>query len=643
MPNFSHILRLLFGNIPPDETPLPKLQMTCVVCVQLCEAFSMNILFPFVFFMVKDFDIAKEDSQIGFYVGILGGSFCFAQFFSSFIWGRISDVPKIGRKNAIVGGLFGSLVGYLIFGFSTTYYQAVIGRVCSGLFNGNMGIQKSLLVEITDESNRSRAFSWLSLAWGIGVVIAPSLSGILADQDNLPFKDIFDVTPFTIFKTFPYLLPILIVGCTLQVFTIVFAIIFMRDPRTEARKNRAKVLEESSSSIELQNVTQNKKIDNKKNIEEVNVDISSSSSPKDNYSMVRTVSDGTFYKNNKNKDVEENEENEENRIEILGESENNQYIQDSEIKFDDIDEKPGDIKEIFKKVPIVAIMSYGFICAIYISFDEVVPIFFATPIEQGGLHFNSIEIGIALGVAGISLAIFTFYFVPSITKRWGYLRVYQVSLIVDVFILGPFPIVGYLATKKLLLWPTIILILCMKQIFAALCFIPVMILVNNSVTPNNLGTINGIGQSVGSLARGIGPFAAGATYSFSLDLDIPFNIFLVFVIISIMCIVAFCFSLIFPKDIDNSSLDNSEEIKDISSNSETNENIEIEIDLIEEHMFVNKNKKNKREVDQEINELKKGYSQLQKEISVLKKIIQEHSNIDIDNILIENENESYDI
>ena len=42
-----------------------------------------------------------------------------------------------------------------------------------GVLNGNVGVVKSFLGEITDESNTGFAFSLLMGGWGLGVIIAP--------------------------------------------------------------------------------------------------------------------------------------------------------------------------------------------------------------------------------------------------------------------------------------------------------------------------------------------------------------------------------------------------------------------------------------------------------------------------------------
>lgn len=58
----------------------------------------MNVLFPFLAFMVEDMGYGGE--RLGFYAGMLAASFCAAQFTSSIPWGIVSDM--YGRKPAIL-------------------------------------------------------------------------------------------------------------------------------------------------------------------------------------------------------------------------------------------------------------------------------------------------------------------------------------------------------------------------------------------------------------------------------------------------------------------------------------------------------------------------------------------------------------
>lgn len=71
--------------------------------------------------------------------------------------------------------LLGNSLSLLMFGVSKSLAWAITARLSCGLVNGTIGVAKSLLGEITDSTNRSRAFSLMSLNFGVGTVIGPAL------------------------------------------------------------------------------------------------------------------------------------------------------------------------------------------------------------------------------------------------------------------------------------------------------------------------------------------------------------------------------------------------------------------------------------------------------------------------------------
>jgi MFS family permease len=91
-------------------------------------------IFPYVYFMIQDFKIAKTDAQISVYAGMVTSAFAFAEFSSGVAWGRLSD--KIGRKPVLLTGLAGTALSMLVFGFSPSLPVALLARALGGLLNG---------------------------------------------------------------------------------------------------------------------------------------------------------------------------------------------------------------------------------------------------------------------------------------------------------------------------------------------------------------------------------------------------------------------------------------------------------------------------------------------------------------------------
>lgn len=84
-------------------------------------------------------------------------------------WGRLSD--RTGRKPPLVLGTLGCAAAVSCFGLSSRFWMLILCRSVQGVFNGNIGITKAVVAEITDATNIAQAFSLMPLMWGVGVSI----------------------------------------------------------------------------------------------------------------------------------------------------------------------------------------------------------------------------------------------------------------------------------------------------------------------------------------------------------------------------------------------------------------------------------------------------------------------------------------
>lgn len=77
------------------------------------------------------------------------GAFAAAQLCTAMLWGRFSD--SNGRKTTLLIGLFGTTLSCVGFGFSKTFWQAMIFRMMGGALNGNVGVMRTMISEIVRE------------------------------------------------------------------------------------------------------------------------------------------------------------------------------------------------------------------------------------------------------------------------------------------------------------------------------------------------------------------------------------------------------------------------------------------------------------------------------------------------------------
>ncbi|KAL3024361.1 hypothetical protein AAZX31_04G116600 [Glycine max] len=173
----------------------------------LCGTLPVASFFPFVYFMVKDFNIAETEEDISTYAGYVGSSMMLGRSLTSILWGMISD--RYGRKPVIIIGIITVVIFNTLFGLSTNLWMAVSMRFLLGCLNGLLGPIKAYATEIFREEEQALGLSTVVAAWGVGLVIGPALGGYLA-QPVLKYPHIFPKGSF--WDRFPYFLPCFIIS-----------------------------------------------------------------------------------------------------------------------------------------------------------------------------------------------------------------------------------------------------------------------------------------------------------------------------------------------------------------------------------------------------------------------------------------------
>ncbi|EIE90760.1 hypothetical protein RO3G_15471 [Rhizopus delemar RA 99-880] len=178
-------------------TPLPKLQMFIIAIILFSEPLTSTILFPFIYFMLKDFHVSEDEKEIGKFAGWITSIFFIAQFCTAIMWGKISD--RYGRRPVLLCGLIGNALSTCLFGLSKSLAWAVGARALCGIMNGNAGVARSMVSEITDHTNKAKAFSLFGFCWGAGMI------GGYLNHPATHFPSLFSANQFL--KDYPYFLP----------------------------------------------------------------------------------------------------------------------------------------------------------------------------------------------------------------------------------------------------------------------------------------------------------------------------------------------------------------------------------------------------------------------------------------------------
>ncbi|KAJ7617308.1 major facilitator superfamily domain-containing protein [Roridomyces roridus] len=195
------------------------------------------VIYPFVVQFVRDTGVTRgDDTNTGYYAGLLESAFFLAESLTVFQFGRLSDI--YGRRPVLLLAPIGLSISMFGFGLSTSFWSLLVFRCTQGAFNGNIGVAKTALNEISDPTNAVEIFSYLPLMWSVGVTLGPFIGGALANPAS-KWPD--TLGRVALLRSHPYFLPCAVAGI-IALIAFAFAFVGLREtlPSALARQRRAR-------------------------------------------------------------------------------------------------------------------------------------------------------------------------------------------------------------------------------------------------------------------------------------------------------------------------------------------------------------------------------------------------------------------
>jgi len=152
---------------------------------------SMLVVFLTVFIDLIGFGIvvplvpmfSRHYGAAGWLIGLIIASFSAMQFIFSPIWGRLSD--RHGRRPILLISTAGAALSYVLFAIGSGFEDhslalgaLLVSRLFAGACGGNITVAQAYVADITPPENRSKRMGLIGMAFGLGFIFGPAISGV---------------------------------------------------------------------------------------------------------------------------------------------------------------------------------------------------------------------------------------------------------------------------------------------------------------------------------------------------------------------------------------------------------------------------------------------------------------------------------
>ncbi|KAJ3815462.1 major facilitator superfamily domain-containing protein [Lentinula aff. lateritia] len=469
-----------------ERTPIPKLQVSMVLLIQLSEPIAATVIYPFVNQFVASTGITQgNEKKTGYYAGVIESVFFFAECLTVLMWGMASD--RFGRRPILLIGPLGLFFGAIGFGLSTSYSQLVLFRSIQGAFNGNIGVSKTVLAE-ANASNLADVFAFNPMMWCLGGTIGPFLGGTLSDPANQWPNTLGGIS---LLREYPFFLPLAVSGC-LSLLFVTIAFFGLK----EVSDSIDGLAQSAGSGFYYGSVAAPTAC-----------------------SFISTVTASSFV---------------EPTFSALGTGED-----------DDFPQQPPTLSSLMIPQVLFPILSYSLLATIETSISVLIPITYTTSIASGGLGLTSFQLGSILGSWGILNILFPTFGIPRMIRYFGPWKVQLMGMMCPLLVLSSLITLNILAKRPvggnddLLFWVVVVIqfgsYTLMNMGFAT----AQMFVINGAPNQAALGTTNGLLQTAKTLSKTIAPVFAMSLFSVSKEYNVlnGYLVYFFFIVVTLLGIM----------------------------------------------------------------------------------------------------------
>ena len=155
---------------------MKKSPLLSIFLIVLVDVLGLTIILPLLPFYAEGMGATPR------VVGLLVSAYAICQLVAGPPLGHLSD--RLGRRPVLLVSQMGTFAGFLMLAFSRTLWMVFAARIIDGLTAGNLTVAQAYIADVTDAENRTKSFGIIGIAFGLGFLVGPGISGFLATYGN---------------------------------------------------------------------------------------------------------------------------------------------------------------------------------------------------------------------------------------------------------------------------------------------------------------------------------------------------------------------------------------------------------------------------------------------------------------------------
>jgi multidrug resistance protein len=158
-----------------DSTAKKKNVLLPIFLIVVVDILGMTLILPLLPFYAEKYGATPQ------IVGLLIATYAFCQLIAGPMLGKLSD--RYGRRPLLIVSQIGTFAGFLVLGWAKTLTWIFFSRFLDGITAGNLSLAQAYISDVTEPENRAKSFGIIGIAFGLGFLIGPALSGFLAQYN----------------------------------------------------------------------------------------------------------------------------------------------------------------------------------------------------------------------------------------------------------------------------------------------------------------------------------------------------------------------------------------------------------------------------------------------------------------------------